>query len=625
MQKLHLVGFTKDHEGLILSARRGARSGSYLLAIDGALEEAVDDLRARRAEEREEDSAQAEAPRRPRVESALSVREIQARLRQGRSVADVARAAGVDAEWVERFAPPVLAERAQVITRVLGAPLRRARLGPSALPIGEAVRHHLADRGVAMTADELADAWSARQVAEGRWAVRCSFRYRGRDQTLRFDLDESTGEVTSADRLSGQLGYVTPPPRPAPKPERPRVATDDAEERPTAKRAVVSTGFRPDPVVQPVSRSAKERVRAAAAMRKAAAKRAIEGERAAARKLKERREEEARRRKAEVAAAAKAARAERAAEVAARKAAAEKAKADKARVAERAAARRHAATSRAAAAKSASKAATRSTPKAASKATSKAAPKKSAKATITTTATPAKAAPKRATTAKAGSTATAKATKAARSTKAAKRVAAAPPVTKAVKRSAAVPSRATSTRPAPSAPSARAASTPRPAPAAGPPASRAERPTPTPSPATPTPSPAPATPTRTPRASASRPDPAVRPAPRPTGPDRWTPPIPSLRPTPARATDGGLEPSPDIRVFRPEPAAEGRGEAGRISGAAASVYGTESTRALFRRGLVEQASGDVPAARPPAPAPNGDRPAAAPPTRPRRTRPLRAT
>ncbi|MEQ1787105.1 MAG: septation protein SepH, partial [Acidimicrobiales bacterium] len=167
MQKLHLVGFTTDQQGLILSARRGARSGSFHLPLDEALAEAVEELRARQAEEAE--AAEEHEPDPPRVESRLPVREIQARLRQGRTVADVAKAAGVDVAWVERFATPVFAEQAQVIQKVQRMPLRRARLGPSSHGIGDAVRRNLADRGVALSPEEFADGWTTRQLAHGRW------------------------------------------------------------------------------------------------------------------------------------------------------------------------------------------------------------------------------------------------------------------------------------------------------------------------------------------------------------------------------------------------------------------------------------------------------------------------
>ena len=47
MQKLHLVGFTTDQKGLILSARRGARSGSFCLAVDQELARSVAESRRR--------------------------------------------------------------------------------------------------------------------------------------------------------------------------------------------------------------------------------------------------------------------------------------------------------------------------------------------------------------------------------------------------------------------------------------------------------------------------------------------------------------------------------------------------------------------------------------------------
>jgi hypothetical protein len=111
--------------------------------------------------------------------------------------------------------------------------------------------------------------------------------------------------------------------------------------------------------------------------------------------------------------------------------------------------------------------------------------------------------------------------------------------------------------------------------------------------------------------------------------------LPTTR-SPRRGADGSgasdLQPRAAVRDDAP-------GDDGfRLAGAAAGVYGTESARALFRRGLVEQAQGDGPGAGAGgaggAPS-NGDAPASAAPvavvppplapTRPRRTRPLRAT
>ena len=59
------------------------------------------------------------------MESALSPREIQARIRSGESVEDVARVAGVDRERVERFAAPVIAEREHVAGLAMTSSARR--------------------------------------------------------------------------------------------------------------------------------------------------------------------------------------------------------------------------------------------------------------------------------------------------------------------------------------------------------------------------------------------------------------------------------------------------------------------------------------------------------------------
>ena len=218
-----------------------------------------------------------------------------------------------------------------MIAKVRGTPLLRSRLGPSSHAIGDAVRHNLAERGVSMSPDEFTSAWSTRQLADGRWAVRFTFHHRNKDQVLRFDLDEARTSVVAVDRVSNQLGYVAPPPsaRPA-APARPRPSTSDGDGRPSPKRATVTTGFRADAApTKATSRPAKERERANAAMRKAAKQRAAESERVAARKAREKQAAAERREREQKVAAVRKAREQAAAErVKAReRAAAERAKA----------------------------------------------------------------------------------------------------------------------------------------------------------------------------------------------------------------------------------------------------------------------------------------------------------
>src|SRR3954466_2755142 len=186
VQQLHLVGFTTDHQSLIFSVRRGAKSGSFQISVDESLLAAVEDakswLQSAAEHEAGEDGADSEAyPQVERPQSALSVREVQARLRRGLTVEQVAAQAGVEPSWILRFAAPVLAEQAQVIRTVRETRYSKARLGPSALPLGECVYRTLVDRGVLTPREQLDRSWRARQLADGRWLV--SFRYSSRGRS----------------------------------------------------------------------------------------------------------------------------------------------------------------------------------------------------------------------------------------------------------------------------------------------------------------------------------------------------------------------------------------------------------------------------------------------------------
>lgn len=226
MQHLHVVGFTTDHSGLILSVRRGSRSGSYLLVVDDHLLDLIDDLMgpeeppppAEGIETDEGDGDEEPPPRdqprrrpsaaRPKRHSALTPREMQARLRAGQSVAEVASTAGVDEEWVGRFAAPIIAEQMQVVARAAGMALRHQRFGESALPLGQAVRGRLADKGVVLPGLAFDEAWSARHLDAARWLVRFRYVHRGRLHSAQWEVDTAAGTVSSANRLATELGFV---------------------------------------------------------------------------------------------------------------------------------------------------------------------------------------------------------------------------------------------------------------------------------------------------------------------------------------------------------------------------------------------------------------------------------
>src|SRR4051812_38046381 len=99
MQKLHVVGVTPERDGLILSTRKGAKSGKYVVAVDSST---LDRLSAPSTSQQ---PAAAPAPRsngrRPQSEprpapseSLLTPREMQELLRGGWSLEEVAAEAG---------------------------------------------------------------------------------------------------------------------------------------------------------------------------------------------------------------------------------------------------------------------------------------------------------------------------------------------------------------------------------------------------------------------------------------------------------------------------------------------------------------------------------------------------
>lgn len=254
MIRLHLLGFTPDLKGLVFSGRRGGRTGTYWLPVDGTLERALSQLEKAREDQAREKAgsgkgkgkakakgrketsdepdldlegilAGAEEPPSvtdtqdlplpsvvARSESRLPPREIQQLLRQGRSVRDVAAEAGVDERWVERFTGPVLEEMIGVIRMTREAFQTRPRLGVSGLPIGTAVLRNLTDRKA--TADTLAEAedgWEARHVAPRTWRVRLRFRHRGKRRTAEWEFNKDGGEVRPRNKLATELGWWPPP------------------------------------------------------------------------------------------------------------------------------------------------------------------------------------------------------------------------------------------------------------------------------------------------------------------------------------------------------------------------------------------------------------------------------
>ena len=109
---------------------------------------------------------------------------------------------------MERLAEPVIAERIGVVQMAQNAVMPRPRLGPSGLPLGEAVRRNLKDRRAPMeTLERLDDAWDARLSRAGAWRVFLRFNHRGKRRTAEWEFHKGRRAILPRNRLAGQLGW----------------------------------------------------------------------------------------------------------------------------------------------------------------------------------------------------------------------------------------------------------------------------------------------------------------------------------------------------------------------------------------------------------------------------------
>jgi Protein of unknown function (DUF3071) len=146
------------------------------------------------------------------LESQLRPREIQARIRAGASVEQVAAAAGVPHERIERFAYPVLLERSRIAEMARGAhPLRED--GPDVRTLGEVVSHTFELRGQEYEQAE----WDAWRGEDRKWVVALSWKVGRSDITARWGYHPGShgGTVSALDEHATDLvdGQLIRPPR----------------------------------------------------------------------------------------------------------------------------------------------------------------------------------------------------------------------------------------------------------------------------------------------------------------------------------------------------------------------------------------------------------------------------
>ncbi len=128
------------------------------------------------------------------MDSALTPREIQARVRAGAPLAEVARAAGMGIEWVEPFAAPVLAEREFIAGQAQSHPVRRGSETIAHRTLGQVVGDRLASRRV--DADTVV--WDAWKLEARRWMIRVDYDSGKSHREARFIYDAS-GRFSVAD------------------------------------------------------------------------------------------------------------------------------------------------------------------------------------------------------------------------------------------------------------------------------------------------------------------------------------------------------------------------------------------------------------------------------------------
>jgi DUF3071 family protein len=268
MPKIHLVGITPDHRGLVLSEHARAKRGDMVLEIDDRLLEAIDKAqRLRTYDEGQRLESNALPTKREVVNGENGVagrptpREIQQRLRAGETVTALARSSGTDEAWIRRFSAPVLAEKAIVIERARSATFTKRGVGRSAAALGPAVAANVIDRGVPLTLPDLEAGWGAYQHPEGGWHVTFTFPLRGRRQTAEWEIDVGSGDLGARNRLASELGWresgkKLPQPKPvkAPAPKRApaaKAATEPPPAAPPADEAAVTRPAGPEPEAAP--------------------------------------------------------------------------------------------------------------------------------------------------------------------------------------------------------------------------------------------------------------------------------------------------------------------------------------------------------------------------------------
>jgi Protein of unknown function (DUF3071) len=201
MQELRFVAVSEDGRYAVLAVP--GRSARFTLPIDERLRAVALGQSSRLVQYEIE------------VESPLRPKEIQARIRAGETVEEIADAAGIAVERVRWFEGPVLAERAYVAQQAQAASVRRLGDGAPATP-GPRLSEIVTERLKAVGSDPEEAQWDAKKRGDGSWLVQLTFISGGRLHEADWIFDPRRRHVLPADDNAARMSLPGgEPPQPA--------------------------------------------------------------------------------------------------------------------------------------------------------------------------------------------------------------------------------------------------------------------------------------------------------------------------------------------------------------------------------------------------------------------------
>ncbi|HEY2277178.1 MAG TPA: septation protein SepH [Streptosporangiaceae bacterium] len=257
MQELRFVAVSEDGSYAVLAIP--GRSGRFMLPIDDRLRAVAKGQFSRLAQYEIE------------VENPLRPKEIQARIRAGETVEEIADAAGIPVERVRWFEGPVLAERGYVAEQAQSASVRRQGDSTPGPRLGEIVGERLTELG----ADPEDAQWDSRKHGDGSWQVQLAFRAGGRLHIAEWLFDPRRRHVAPADDNAARLSLPDtelPPPAPGsltaatvtpirPRPDRPPFPPQRSM---PGSASAAASGSMPETPEEPAEESVPEPARVAA-------------------------------------------------------------------------------------------------------------------------------------------------------------------------------------------------------------------------------------------------------------------------------------------------------------------------------------------------------------------------